>query len=81
MRDVCAKRLFPSISNLPSSNFHLALSARVGWKAGWGFDRERRVWPCSVEIGAGRWRQVLLNPPLWRSANHSSMGHSKGETE
>jgi len=62
-------RIAPS---LLSPIFHLPsipdfLSARVGWKAGWGFVRERRVWPCSVEIGAGRWRQFLLNPPLWRS--------------
>ena len=58
------------VPRLPSSIFYLPdfLSALFGWKAGWGFNRERRVWPCSVEIGAGRWRQVLLNPPLWRSA-------------
>jgi len=57
--------IFPDTSICHVPDF---LSARFGWKAGWGFDRERRVWPCSVEIGAGRWRQVLLNPPLWRSA-------------
>src|SRR5882724_3254395 len=62
-----AKRLPSSLFHLPTSIFHFPdfLSARFGWKAGWGFDRERRVWPCSVEIGAGRsgW---FFDPPFRR---------------